>query len=99
MRPQQRSRKSFNNLNFKNFSPNHGNIKRLRKTIEMANRYRVDPFGNVINLLKLLFKKYQYKLLKKITCPTLERYNKNEVINDFKEFKKKKKKKRKKKKS
>ena len=96
MRPQQRSRKSFKNTNFKNFSPNHGNIKRLRKTIEMANRYRVDPFGNVLNLLKLLFKKNQYKLLKKIICPTIERYNKNEVINDFKEFKKKKKGKKKK---
>ena len=38
-----------------------------------------------------MFSKYQYELLNKNLnfCPTPERYNKNEVINDFKEFKRK----------
>ena len=51
----------------------------------------IDPFWNVINFSKLLFSKYQYELLNKNLnfCPTPERYNKNEVINDFKEFKRK----------
>ena len=89
---QQRPRKNFSNPNFKIFSPNNVNIKRLRKAIEKANRYWIDPFRNVINLSKFSFWKYQNKLLNKNLnfCPTPERYKKNEVINDFKEFKKKK---------
>ena len=81
----------MNSPNSKISSPNDGNVKRLWKTIERTNRYRVDPFGNAINLSKLLFTKYQQKLLNKNLnfCPTPERYNRNEVTNDFKEFKRK----------
>ena len=45
----QRSRENFKNPNFKFYLPNHGNIKRLRKATERANRYQVNTFGKVIN--------------------------------------------------
>ena len=79
------------NTNFKISLPSNWSIKRLRKTIERINQYRADPFGIVINILKFSFTKYQYKLLNKNLnfCPTPERYNKNEVINNLKEFKRK----------
>ena len=49
---QQQRPKDFKNTNSKNSSPDNGNIKPLRKTIERTNRYRVDPFENVTNLSK-----------------------------------------------
>ena len=83
--------KNFENPNSKVASPNNGNIKRLQKTIENTNRYRVDPFQNVTNLSTFSVTMYQYKLLNEHLnfCPTRRRYNKNDVINEFKQFKRK----------
>ena len=69
------TKKNFQRPNSKISSPNHGNIKRLRKADERIYRYRVDFFGNEINPSKDLITKYQYKLLSKNLnfCPTPER--------------------------
>ena len=53
---------------------------------------RVNTITNKINLWKFSFTKYPYKLSNKNFnfCSTPERYNIDEEIKDFKEFKKKK---------
>ena len=61
-------------------------VKQLKGQIHA--RYQINTFGKVISLWNISFTKRQYKLLKTLS-PMLERYNKSDVINVFKEFKRK----------
>ena len=61
---------------------------RLRRTVRSTERFREDPFGNVINFSKKSFSKPEYKLLgyNLNYIPTPNSINKSELAKDINKF-------------
>ena len=66
----------------------YGNYMRLRRTIGSTERFREDPFGQVINFSTKSFSKPEYKLLgyNLNYIPTPNTINKKELAQDLKLF-------------
>ena len=60
---------------------NHGNTKKLRRTVKDTTRYQFGPIGKVINLSSKAFTKQTFQLLNKNLnfIPTLSIFNKHQL--------------------
>ena len=70
------------------FNGSYGNHKRIRQAIKRTNKFRSDPFGQVINLSKINFTRAEYKLLgyNLNFIPTPNSINKTDLSRDIKQF-------------